>query len=265
AGEPLAQRVADSLAGHRSGYYTTQELVWGITGLGKRVAGAAAKFTPPVLMADGKEVAPRQGAKARASDRTWARVRASEREGLRLKVAEKGEGKLFLVLTSDGVRVDGQYRTGGEGLALERRYRTLEGDELALGSEPVNLADLIYVEVEVRNTTGERIQNIALVDRLPAGWEIENARLGRGGQVEWASSEEQWSADYVNIRDDRVEVFGSLGPRETKKVVYAVRAVTSGKFTLPPVEAEAMYDPRIWAREAGGTVEVSGPWKDYLL
>jgi hypothetical protein len=26
-----------------------------------------------------------------------------------------------------------------------------------------------------------------------------------------------------------------------------------------------MYDPRIWAREAGGTVEVSGPWEDFLL
>jgi hypothetical protein len=62
-----------------------------------------------------------------------------------------------------------------------------------------------------------------------------------------------------------VEVFGSLEAGETKKVVYAVRAVTSGKFTLPPVEAEAMYDPRIWAREAGGQVQVSGPWKDFLL
>ncbi|MCQ8205735.1 hypothetical protein NP569_25950, partial [Vibrio parahaemolyticus] len=77
--------------------------------------------------------------------------------------------------------------------------------------------------------------------------------------------EQLWSADYVNIRDDRMEVFGSLQAGESKKVVYAVRAVTAGKFTLPPVEAEAMYDPRIWAREAGEQVEVSGPWKDFLL
>jgi hypothetical protein len=26
-----------------------------------------------------------------------------------------------------------------------------------------------------------------------------------------------------------------------------------------------MYDPRIWAREAGEQVEVAGPWKDFLL
>ncbi|WP_309889394.1 MG2 domain-containing protein [Archangium sp.] len=267
AGEPLAQRVAEALKQQHSGYYTTQELVWGITGLGKRVAGAASKFTAPVLTAEGKEVAlqQQQGNKQRASDKTWALVRASERKGLNLKVADKGEGKLYLVLASDGVRADGQYRTGGEGLTLSRQYRNLAGDVLDVQGGSVNLAELVYVEVEVKNTSGERIQNIALVDRLPAGWEIENARLGRGGSVEWASSEEQWSADYVNIRDDRVEVFGSLDAGESKKVVYAVRAVTSGKFTLPPVEAEAMYDPRIWAREAGGTVEVSGPWADFLL
>jgi uncharacterized protein YfaS (alpha-2-macroglobulin family) len=264
AGEPLAQRVAEALKLERSSYYTTQELVWGITGLGKRVAGAASTFTPPVLTADGKEVAVQQS-KARASDRTWALVRASERKGLNLKVPEKGDGKLYLVLASEGVRADGQYRTGGEGLTLKRRYRGLEGNELDVKGGSVKLADLVYVELELKNTSGERIQNIALVDRLPAGWEIENARLGRGGKVEWASADEQWTADYVNIRDDRVEVFGSLAAGESKRVVYAVRAVTSGKFTLPPVEAEAMYDPRIWAREAGGSVEVSGPWADFLL
>jgi hypothetical protein len=219
-----------------------------------------------VLTADGKEVAAEQGSKQRASDRSWALVRASERKGLSLKVADKGEGALYLVLSSEGVRAGGQYRTGGEGLSLQRRYRNLKGEVLDVqGGQVMGLADLVYVEVQLGNTSGERIQNIALVDRLPAGWEIENARLGRGGQVEWAPADEQWSADYMNIRDDRVVVFGSLEAGETKTVVYAVRAVTSGTFTLPPVEAEAMYEPRIWARGAGGTVEVSGPWKDFLL
>jgi hypothetical protein len=265
AGEPLARQVAEALKDVDSAHYTTQELVWGVTGLGKRVAGAASKFTPPVLVADGKEVAPRNGLSRRSSDRTWALVRASERQGLSLKVAEKGEGKLFLVLASDGVRAEAKYRTGGEGLKLSRRYRKLDGTELDVKGSAVGLAELVYVEVSLTNTTGERIQNIALVDRLPAGWEIENARLGRGGGVSWATPDEQWAADYVNLRDDRVEVFGALGAGETKKVVYAVRAVTAGHYTLPPVEAEAMYEPRIWAREAGATVEVSSPWKDFLL
>ena len=43
AGELLAQRVAEGLAGQPSYYYNTQELVWGMTGLGKWVQGMGAK------------------------------------------------------------------------------------------------------------------------------------------------------------------------------------------------------------------------------
>ncbi|MFP2908241.1 alpha-2-macroglobulin family protein [Pyxidicoccus sp. 3LFB2] len=265
AGEPLARMVAESLQAQRSSWYTTQELVWGVTGLGKRLQGAASNFAPPVLMADGKVVAPTQDKDARGSDRTWALARASERKGLQLEVKTKDEGKLYLVLSSEGVRSEGQVETGGEGLVLTRTWRKLDGTELDMRSGPVALADLVYVELQLTNTTAERVQNIALVDRLPAGWEIENARLGRGGGASWIEADAQWTPDYVNIRDDRMEVFGSLGARESKKVTYAVRAVTAGTFTLPSAEAEAMYDPRLWARELAATVQVSGPWKDNLL
>ncbi|QSQ16790.1 alpha-2-macroglobulin family protein [Myxococcus landrumensis] len=265
AGEPLAAMVAESLQSHPSPWYTTQELVWGITGLGKRLKGSSSEFTPPVLAVDGKAVAAQQNKESRASDRTWALARASERKQLQLDVKAKDEGKLFLVLSSEGVRSEGQVRMGGQGLVLTRKYRKQDGTELNLNASPVALAELIYVEVELKNNTGERVQNLALVDRLPAGWEIENARLGRGGSVDWVSADALWVPDYVNIRDDRMEVFGALNAKESKKVVYAVRAVTAGSFTLPTVEVEAMYDPRIWAREAGGTVRVSSPWKDSLL
>jgi uncharacterized protein YfaS (alpha-2-macroglobulin family) len=120
------------------------------------------------------------------------------------------------------------------------------------------------VAVTVTNTTGEKVSNLALVDRFPAGWEIENPRLGRGGAVSFVDAGELWQPDYLNVRDDRLEVFGALEKGESKKVVYAVRAVTSGSFLAPPVEVEAMYDPRIWAREAGGIVTVSGPWEKYV-
>lgn len=265
AGEPLASMVAEALQAQSSGGYTTQELVWGITGLGKRLQGAASSFSPPVLMADGKTVVPIQDKEVRASDRTWALARASERQGLQVEVKSKDEGKLYLIVSSEGVRSDGQAKTGGQGLKLSRTWRKLDGTALDVRGAPLALADLVYVELELTNTTSERVQNIALVDRLPAGWEIENARLGRGGGASWVEADALWAADYVNIRDDRMEVFGSLNARESKKVVYAVRAVTAGAFTLPTAEAEAMYDPRLWAREGSGTVQVSGPWKDNLL
>ncbi|RYZ35964.1 MAG: hypothetical protein EOO71_33545, partial [Myxococcaceae bacterium] len=264
-GEPLARMVATALQTRSSAYYSTQELVWGITGLGKRLQGTATSFTPPTLTAGGKALAASPEKDARVSDRTWSLARASERTGLSLDMKDKGTGSVYLIVNSEGVRTTPEVKVGGHGLTLKRTWHSLDGTELDLKATPVKLADLIYVQLEVTNTTSERIQNIALVDRLPAGWEIENARLGRGGSVEWVSEEEQWAPDYVNVRDDRMEVFGALQARETKKVVYAVRAVTAGSFTLPSAEAEAMYDSETWARESAGTVQVVGPWKDELL
>jgi uncharacterized protein YfaS (alpha-2-macroglobulin family) len=121
------------------------------------------------------------------------------------------------------------------------------------------------VEIDVENTSGVAIQNLALVDRLPAGFEIENPHLGRTTKPDWVKDEDLWAADFMNTRDDRVEVFGTLGARQSKRIVYTVRAVTSGKFALPPIEVEAMYDPTLWARERGGTAVIGGPWTGKLL
>jgi uncharacterized protein YfaS (alpha-2-macroglobulin family) len=183
-------------------------------------------------------------------------------------VPSKGEGKLWLILVSEGVRETDGAPYGGEGLKLERRWLDAAGNEIggaaaggASALSGVKLGDLAYVELTLHNTSGERMSNIALVDRIPAGWEIENPRLGRSDATpEWVDEERLWAADHLDLRDDRLEVFGELQKAEIRQVVYAVRAVTAGKFQLPTADAEAMYDPRSWARVHGGTVEVKGPW-----
>ena len=147
---------------------------------------------------------------------------------------------------------------------LHRRFFTPNGEEISLNDGSIQLGDLIHIQIEIVNKSNEHIQNIALVDRIPAGWEIENPRLGRGQSLEWYDEEDRWTTDYMNLRDDRLELFGNLNPRERRSWVYAVRAVTSGEFTLPPVEAEAMYDPQIWARQAGKNVVIQGPWAAFL-
>jgi uncharacterized protein YfaS (alpha-2-macroglobulin family) len=77
---------------------------------------------------------------------------------------------------------------------------------------------------------------------------------------DWADAEDMWQVEFQNMRDDRVEAFGHLPPNTSKKIVYSVRAVTSGKFSIPPVEAEAMYDPTLWARATGSMAVIGGPW-----
>ncbi len=261
AGELLATRVAEMLSGHASGYYNTQELVWGVTGLGKWAQAVASKGTVDgKLTADGKLITARK-IRGKSTDKTWSLMRASEYKSLTLD-APAG---LWLVVTSEGVRDKADYKVGGNGLSIDRAYHTLDSTEIDPAKGELKLGDLVFVQIDVANTSSVTIQNLALIDRLPAGFEIENPRLGRSTKPDWVKDEEQWVPDFMNLRDDHLEAFGTLQPGESKKLVYTVRVVTSGKFTIPPIEIEAMYDPTLWARAKGGTAVVSGPWTGKLL
>jgi uncharacterized repeat protein (TIGR01451 family) len=253
-GDKLAAAVAERLRLHRSDYYTTQELVWAVTGLGKYVQGGTKDFGAELLV-NGKAV------KSSGKASTWTVARASEKD-VKLSVDKQGEGKLFLILGSEGIPTTGEAKIGGDGLKLSRRYLRPDGSTLDPSSD-VKLGDVVFAAIEISNTSGDPIENIALVDRLPAGWEIENPRLGRGTTASFIDGNEIWAAQYMNIRDDRLEVFGPLKANETRSIFYAARAVVSGNFTIPPLEAEAMYDPRIWARQPGGKTNIQGPWKEF--
>ncbi|MFU8806219.1 MAG: alpha-2-macroglobulin family protein, partial [Bradymonadaceae bacterium] len=85
AGNRLAEQVAEGLKGQRSTYYTTQELAWATTGLGKWYRGLATSFEGPTLVANGRPMEPTVS--AAGSDRSWAIARASEYETLVLEVA----------------------------------------------------------------------------------------------------------------------------------------------------------------------------------
>jgi uncharacterized protein YfaS (alpha-2-macroglobulin family) len=84
---------------------------------------------------------------------------------------------------------------------------------------------------------------MALVDRLPAGLEVVEARLG-GSDEEFRYR--HW--DHVEAHDDRVAVFGEWLPASGDRYEYLARATTAGSFTLPPATIEEMYRPAHMAR-----------------
>ena len=257
-GARLVRLVADGLAAQRrSRYYTTQELVWGVTGLGKVVLEGSKKVSGTLMVNGSKRAAD----DALGTDRIWTVARASERESLTLSTP-KGT-RLFMVVNSEGVKEGATWEYGANSLMVGRTYRDMDGRVIDFNKHA--LGDMVYVEISVKNMTRSAIQNVALVDRIPAGWEIENPRLKSGTRPDWVDSDELWAAQHMNLRDDRLEMFGELAPGRSVRVVYAVRAVTAGTFTIPPVEVEAMYDPERWGRSAGREVTIHGPWQDFYL
>ena len=102
------------------------------------------------------------------------------------------------------------------------------------------VGDNVMVKIRFRTIDPKRktVDNIAIVDLLPAGLEAdrESIRSGNTG----------YEPDYVDIREDRLVLFGSAVD-DLQTFTYHARAVNTGTFIVPPLFAEAMYDKTIKA------------------
>lgn len=124
-------------------------------------------------------------------------------------------------------------------LEIDREYRDLQGNvinEATLGNE-------VEVHIRVRSLDNRYFTNIAIADLLPGGFEVVN------------DSVKSDDMDYADTREDRIIFFGTVTP-DAKEIVYRIKAVNVGKFTVPPIFAESMYDPGINAHGAVASIEV---------
>jgi uncharacterized protein YfaS (alpha-2-macroglobulin family) len=156
------------------------------------------------------------------------------------------------------------------GFTIERTYYRLNGEKVDLASSTGGHATLAQnerlVTVLTINST-EKGGRVLLVDRLPAGLEVENPRLVDSGDVKtlaWLKSGR--SPKHTEFRDDRVVAAfnffggdgsdGANGAPVSASVAYIVRAVTPGTFVHPAATVEDMYRPERFARTASGTLDI---------
>ncbi|MEA9413276.1 alpha-2-macroglobulin family protein [Flavobacterium sp. PL02] len=104
--------------------------------------------------------------------------------------------------------------------------------------------------VTVRNQRNERVENVALSQILPSGFEIVNTRFTDYGDAT------NNVADYIDIRDDRTNFYFGLKAGETKVFKILLNASYLGNYYLPGLQCEAMYDNTFLARTKGFWVEV---------
>ena len=131
------------------------------------------------------------------------------------------------------------------GLEVNREYikDSLSSDK----SKDIKVGDTIIVKISFRSTGGT-LRNIALVDLSPAGFEadIESIR----------ESDNSWKPDYVDVREDRVVIYGTVTDK-INTFTYKAKAVNSGKFVVPPMFAESMYNKDIRALSVYKPIEIA--------
>ena len=149
---------------------------------------------------------------------------------------------IYYVLSQTGFDATPPQDALSEGLEIQRDYLNDDGDPVTSAL----IGDDLTVRLRIRST-GRPRSNVAVVDMLPGGFEVltDSVRREYGG----------WSADYTDIREDRVVVYGSFTDRLTE-LRYRVRMTSAGAFVVPSAFAGSMYDRSIQARTRPGRFEV---------
>jgi uncharacterized protein YfaS (alpha-2-macroglobulin family) len=253
ASAPLAQAVAAGVVARGSHSATTQELAWAFAGLAPLVGEEPARELEIHLQHDGEELAAQ-------SPGLWEIEAAAGSQALSLDVPDTVPAGLFAVLDIHGERTDGE-QPRSDGLSLTRRLRDRDGEPVL--PDELSVGQLVYVQIELSSLVGE-VHDVALVERIPAGWEIENPSLMGAELPCWASQAPRWAYEHRDLRDDHIAAFGSLSEHPVT-LVYAARVTTGGTFTWPGAAMEAMYQPQLRARTAPVQVSIAPPATPELL
>lgn len=186
-------------------------------------------------------------------------------EGPLVRLLEQGRGEAVTVLNSGPAPLDAVISAfgvpdqpepaGGDGYRIERSFHTLDG--AAVDPALVPRSERLVVVLTV---TPERDRNARLIvnDPLPAGFEIDNPNLIRGGdtaRLAWLDAGDV--ARHAEFRSDRFLAAVDWSGAAPFRLAYIVRAVSPGTFHLPAASVEDMYRPEFRARTASGEITVT--------
>jgi len=233
---------------------TTQEKAWMLLASATELQGSS----PLDLIVDGKEVKPQAGAGV-----AYTLDREALARGFTIKNVAPGHA--WAMVSARGVPAQ-PLPADNKGVIIEREFRTLSGGMADLSRVRQN--DRIVVMIDVTSTT-QTYHEMALLDLLPAGFEIESV----------LSEEYKWMAKLgkpssTEARDDRFFAAFEFGSRDwpagwrpwwydesprrgrLMRLAYVVRAVTPGSYVLPATQIEDMYNPEIFARTSPTRVTI---------
>ncbi len=226
----------------RDRYTSTQEKAWLLLLAAQLLEGAE----PIEVALDGQAVEPRRKP-------LYLRPEAADLAA-ELTVENRGGRHLWWSATVSGVPARDQ-SAERNGFAVKRAYYRLDGKRADL--DEVRQGDVLVAVIRGEATTDLEHQAL-IVDLLPAGFEIENARLaGARDSEELGWLPELSRARHTELRDDRFAAAIDLDDYNGDfTFAYMVRAVTPGTFRVPAVYVEDMYKPAYFARHKMDRVKI---------
>lgn len=237
---PVAKAVSESLSSDK--WLSTQETAMALLAMARFAegSGSADKLAFTWGASGDKKTA--------SSDKsmTLLPVLTGDRTEIPMMLQNTSSGPLFLRAIARGLPKVGEEQAQSNGLSVDVTYTTAAGTQV----DPANVGhgtDLI-ANVVVTNTTDRKLPELALTQGVPSGWELFGNAPGKGDGY-----------DHRDVRDDRVYTYFDLAPGQALTFTIKANAGYRGRYYLPPVHVEAMYDATLAASSTGQWVVVSNP------
>ncbi len=239
--------VLKEIAGNISSsqWYSTQDIAYSLMSIGKFIGSSKAdtKFTFDYTI---------NGKLTNAGGTSMLKqITLSAENPNKIEIKNTSNNALFVRLISTGQSLTGDNTSTANNLKMAVNYQDLKGNKLNPNS--IKQGTDFYAIVNITNpgTRGINYKEMVLNQVFPSGWEIHNLRMGNTAMNISSSTPE-----YQDIRDDRVYTFFDLDQNKMNTYVVKLNATYPGKFYLPSVTCEAMYDKSISARVPGTWVNV---------
>jgi len=237
----LLEKIADEMGGDQ--FQSTQGIAWALMGVSRYLGGDTSSFSAQLSQNDTESV-------PIESDKPISSIKLGK-AGNKFNLENTSGVKLFATLVNRGVPKAGDEQGTEKGLKLKTQYE-IRDDENAkkwydLNNKPAIQGSDIRFTIRVENTSNHDTDNIALTIPVAAGMEILSS-------TEQPKSSSKY--DYRDIRDDRVHYYFSLKKGESKFFKLMVNATYKGRYYLPAINAEAMYDGNMQARQQGKWIDI---------
>ncbi|MCR6638372.1 MAG: hypothetical protein NVV82_05085 [Sporocytophaga sp.] len=239
--DTLAKEISASLDSKR--YMSTQTTAYCLIALSKYADRNGAHESMQFQYAD------KAGNKIINSKSLVWQNRFKVTEQFSVSIKNTGQEVISVRYISKGIPEEGDKTDISKNLQLDITYIDQEGK--AIDPLKISQGTDFFAKITVENIGNRgRYENIALTQIFPSGWEIHNTRLNA------SEHKDNGNYTYQDIRDDRVNTFFNLNEKEKIQLTIPLTAAYEGRFYMPSIYAEAMYDNSISAVKHGDWVQV---------
>ena len=237
----LGKNIASSLSEKR--YMSTQTTAYSLLAMAKYAKLIGGKgLDVSVQNNSGTAV------KMQTSKTLLSRKLNVKKGGNSVQLVNNGNQVVYVNVLNTGVLPVGEEKITQRNLTANVKFLSKNG-KVINPSQMTQGTDFI-AEITIYNQQAQKIKDVALTSVFPSGWEIVNTRFTDFGSFA------QNKVTYEDIRDDRTHFYFDLNPRETKTIRVLLSASYLGKYYLPGVQCEAMYNDDYMVRTKGEWIEV---------